>query len=276
MSEGMTSMTRVENLSAWLLRRRRASSTRRASCRLSRFAWMAAAANLVLVLTGCGPSTRELDVFIHDYEAIVSAADYHVVPPDTIEVSSAQAPEIDGEVQSIRQDGKVSLRLLGEVKVAGLTPLEIARKLESLLSKYYVNPKVSVRVAANASKRIFVFGQVAAPGAHRYTGRDTLLTVLAAARPTWLAWTAQTKVIRPSHDKERRVAVTIDADRLMKHGDLEHNFLLQEGDIIYVPPTPTAWLGLRLQEMLFPMTSATSTINEPNNMQNAVDLYGQP
>src|SRR5690606_24323074 len=127
----------------------------------------------------------------------VSAAEYRVAPPDTIMISCAQAPEIDGEVQRIRTDGKIGLRLLGEVKMAGLTTAEAADKLERMLSRYYTNPSVNVRVTDQRSKFFYVFGQVQAAGPQYYTGRDTLLHALAMAQPTFLGWMSQVKVVRP-------------------------------------------------------------------------------
>lgn len=224
--------------------------------------WIVGAA-IVLMASGCGPNDREINAFVHHWEASVSGTDYVVQPPDVIEFSSPHAPEIDGEVQEIRHDGKVTLRLVGQVKVAGLTPIEIARKVESLLSKYYMNPTVSVKLVTKDSKRIYVFGQVARVGGLPYTGRDTVLNVLAKSQPTFLAWTSQIKVVHPSHEGKKRHVVTVNADKMMQQGDLEKNFLLQEGDIVFVPPTPLAWLGLRMQELLFPIQPAAQTIMAP-------------
>lgn len=217
----------------------------------------------IAIVTGCGPSDREIDSFVRSWEASVSAADYQVQPPDSLEISSAQAREIDGEVQTVRQDGKITLRLLGDVKVAGMTPVEISRKLESLLQRYYVEPQVNVRLRGANSKRYYVFGQVGREGAYPCTGRDTLLAALATAQPTFIAKKSSIKVIRPSHDDAKRHVMTIDAERIMKKGRLEENVLLQDGDIVYVPPTPMGWVGLRFSELLYPVQPVASVAFMP-------------
>ncbi len=224
-------------------------------------------------IAGCAPSNQEINAFIHDHEASVSGTEYIVQPPDVIEISAAQAPEIDGEVQEIGHDGKITLRLLGQVKVAGMTPVGIARKLESLLGKYYTNPAVNVRLAKKLSKRVYVFGQVNAPGSYKYTGRDTVLSLLAKAAPTFLAWKSEIKVIHPSHEGEKRHVLKINADQMMQQGDLALNVLLEEGDIIYVPPTPLAWVGLRLQEVLFPLQPVASLVNQPGSMKRNYEEF---
>lgn len=222
---------------------------------------------------GCGPKVDDMRHFLRAHEHRVSGAEYRVAPPDVLEISSAQAPEIDGEVQSIRSDGKIGLRLLGEIKVAGLTTQEIANKLETLLSRYYVRPQVSVRVAYYRSKYVYVLGQVHTPGPYPYTGRDTLLHVLARAQPTYLAWTARIKVLRPSPEAGERHEIIVDTDRLTQEGDTAKNILLQEGDVVYVPPTPLAWAGLRLRELLFPVTPVAQTLIAPAAVKASYDVY---
>ena len=212
---------------------------------------------------GCSSGDQEVNAFLHEWEASVSASEYRVQPPDELEISSSHAPELDGEKQIVRLDGKISLRLLGDIKVAGLTPTEIARKLESLLEKYYLEPKVNIRVSSQASKTYYVFGQVGRPGAYQYTGRDTLLHALAISQPNFLAWRSQVKVIHPSHKDEERHVMTVDVDRIMNLGRLEQNVLLQEGDIVYVPATPMAWVGLRMRELLWPVTPVLGAAETP-------------
>ena len=231
---------------------------------------------LALVATGCGERDVNMSAFIHDHEAQVSASDYRVQPPDSIEISAAAAPELDGEVQFVRQDGKVSLRLVGEVEVAGLTPVEISRKLESLLAAYYRDPKVSVRLGNAQSKKYYVFGQVGSRGAHHYSGRDTVLSAVSAANPSPIACLDLVKIIRPSHDPAKRVEMTVDCNRMLKHGELEQNVYLQEGDIVYVPPTVLGWIGLRFGELLFPVQPAAQTIALPPQSRSSVAAYGDP
>jgi polysaccharide export outer membrane protein len=203
----------------------------------------------------------------------VSSGEYRVTPPDAIAISATLADEIDGVVRQVRTDGKISLRLLGEVKVAGLTPKEIAAKLESMLSRYYVGAKVSVQVARYRSKTYYVFGQVSRPGAQAYTGRDTLLKALAAAHPTFLAWKSKIRVTRPSPEPGQQSQFIVDLDRMVQSGDTSQNVLLGEGDIVYVPPTPLAWMGLRLREVLYPIGPAVAVATDPAEIVNAPDEY---
>ncbi|MCA9254282.1 MAG: polysaccharide biosynthesis/export family protein [Phycisphaerales bacterium] len=226
-----------------------------------------------IVGTGCGPSDAEINAFVHDYEADVTGGEYIVQPPDVMEITSPNCPEVDGESVTVNADGKITLKLVGDVKVAGMTPVEIARKLEANLQRYYQRPVVSVRMTRRDSKRIYVFGEVAGQGPLPYTGRDTVLSVLGEVRPTFAAWADRVHVIRPSHEDGKRHVIIVNANDIMKRGRLDKNFHLLEGDILYVPPTPLAYVGQKFQELLQPMQPAAQAYIAPGYALNSGDTY---
>lgn len=223
---------------------------------------------------GCAkPNYAAIRQFVPAHDQDVAATNYRIEPPDVIEITSPSAPELHGETQMIRQDGKVSLKLVGEVKVSGMTPRETEAKIEELLARYYVDPKVQVQVVARASKRIFIFSEVASSGAIPFTGRDTLLDVLSRCNLTSGAWRARVKVVRPSPTHGEEQEIEVDADKLLQKGDLRQNFLLQEGDIIVIPPTPLAWVGLRLHELFSPFEPAVSAYTGGATLMSTPDAY---
>ncbi len=239
----------------------------------TRYVGLAILAGVGIAASGCGPNHEDLKVFLKAHEHKVSASEYRLTPPDVVMISAPGCPEVDGDTQLVRTDGMISLRLLGEVRVVGLTPSEIAAKLERLLKRYYHDPKVHVRVGGYNSKKYYVLGQVDGAGPRPYTGRDTLMEALAKAKPTFLAWRSQIKVIRPSADKRKKHVITVDLDDMVKKGDMRMNFLLQEGDIVYVPETPLAWVGLRIRELLYPVGPVMSAYTAPARALDAYDTY---
>lgn len=221
---------------------------------------------------GCATKHDQLVAFLRSHDTEVSTGHYVVRPPDAITIHAPCADEIDGVTQGLRADGKVVLRLLGEVEVAGLTTEEIAEKLEAQLSRYYVEPEVVVAVSSYRSQFYYVFGQVMMPGPKPYTGRDTLLMALAEAQPNFLAWRSQIRVVRPSAEGDAR-KIVVDLDHILATGDASQNVLLQEGDIIEVPPTPLAWLGLRVRELLYPLEPALRAYDVPTDAIRSTDTY---
>lgn len=240
--------------------------------RLPTRAWLAAVL-LIVWTTGCATTHENLVAFLRANDASISTGHYTVNPPDTLAFHAPGAGEIDGVIQRVRPDGKVALRLLGEVQVAGLTTQEIAEKLRAQLSRYYIEPEVVVEVAGYRSQQYYVFGEVSSPGPKPYTGRDTLLKALAKAAPTFLAWRSQIRVVRPDPDGGASKIIVIDLDKMVHTGNTEQNVLLQPGDIIEVPPTPLAWVGLRVRELLYPVSPALRAWSNPVQAMDTYDEY---
>ena len=229
------------------------------------FAGVALIAFLVS-LVGCFSSNpADIAVFSKPVQVTVTADSYVLQPPDRIEIYCSKVPEVHMQQQQIRPDGKVMFEALGEIHAAGKTPKELADLMKEKIMLLYAltgdNP-VDVRIVAYKSKVYYVLGMVYFQGPQEATGRDTVLTALAKARPTTLAWVERVQVIRPSADKKVKPKIfEFNYDKMIAHGDTSKNVLLQEGDIVYVPPTVLAAIGLKMEELLSPIGRAFSTVN---------------
>lgn len=224
------------------------------------------------LIGGCAPRRADMLHFLRQHEHKVSAIEYRVGVPDILGISAPRVLEIDGVVQRIQPDGKINLRLLGEVSVAGMTAREIAAKLQVLLSRFYVDPKVNVRVVGYASKKYYVQGQ-AQSGPRIYTGRDTLLDAVVTSGVSFLSWTSKVKVVRPAHGDTPVRHMTVNVDRMIKKGEWDQNILLEPDDIVYIPATPLAWIGLRLRELIYPVDPLVEAYTAPAQIMYADDYY---
>lgn len=215
----------------------------------------------VSLIAGCFSSNPEdIRAFVKPYEVDVTAENYTFQPPDEVEIHCADVPQIDMQRQRIRPDGKISFEALGEIEVAGKTPREVAVILEEKVAQLYALPgdnPIDVRVAAYASKLYYIVGQVARPGPRTYTGRDSVVTALIDAQPNPMAWEKRVQVVRPSAtEDERPMIFEVNYTRIVKHGDTTKNVLLEEGDIVFVPPTILASIGLLIEEFISPVARA--------------------
>ncbi len=219
---------------------------------------------LTISITGCFSSNPDdIKAFVMPHKVDVTTDAYIMQPPDEIEVHSSNVPEIDLQTQQIRPDGKISFENFGEIEAAGKTPAQVANILRAKVLELYQlegDHPVDIRVVAFRSKRYYVFGQVNAPGAQVYSGRDTVMGAMAlAGGPTVLAWVERIQVIRPSHDENVKARIfEINFDRMSAHGEASGDVLLQEGDVIYVPPTILAAAALKIEEFIRPVARAFS------------------
>ncbi|MBM4029655.1 MAG: hypothetical protein FJ280_30290, partial [Planctomycetes bacterium] len=194
------------------------------------------------LLTGCFSSNpKDIQAWVKPYEVNVTAERYLVQPPDELELRCAQVPEVNMQRQRVRPDGKISFEVLGEFEVAGKTPAEIGQLVGQRVKELYTLPgdnAVDVRIAIFASKAYYVMGMVNRPGPRNYTGRDSVLRALTDAQPNVMAWDKRVQVIRPAGQEDVDPFIfEVNYDRMIVHGDTTKDVLLQEGDIVYVPPT---------------------------------------
>ena len=237
-------------------------------------------------LSGCYHSER-LKAFLMEPRKPISGTEYRVLPPDTIAVTSVHVPEISGVKTQVRPDGKVNLPLIGEVDVANKTPKEIEAEINKASNAFYEQVDSTVEVVVYRSQRYYVYGQVIAAGAKPWTGRDTLLDVLAEAKPTTLAWPERVIVVRgdepqvggwvatqpaksykstginPLPKGQHRRTMVINLMAMVEEGDMANNILLLPNDVVYVQPNPLARIGLAIQMVLFPIRPAVETVTLP-------------
>lgn len=221
--------------------------------------------------TGCQhglPSTPNAEgpngVFHRATEHDSSGAEYVIDPPDDIVIKAQNIKEIDNVKQTVRADGKISLNLLGEVKVAGLTPRQVQEELTKVAAKYYTNPDIKIEVAAQ-SKFYMVFGR----GANiqkkvPYTGNDNVIKALAEVGLSDHIWPQQVWVVRPGRDGQAPARAVVDFKKMAETGDLSQNYALQQGDIINLPDSPLSYFEFKTGQVLSPISGgaglATSTV----------------
>ncbi|HTG58741.1 MAG TPA: polysaccharide biosynthesis/export family protein, partial [Terriglobia bacterium] len=108
-------------------------------------------------------------------------ADYVIGPEDILTLSVMNVPELTETVR-VENDGTIPVRLLGHVKAAGLTTLQLRTGLEKQWGETYLeDPKVSVFIREFHAQPISVIGAVAKPGLYQLTGPRTLIEVISMA-----------------------------------------------------------------------------------------------
>jgi polysaccharide export outer membrane protein len=224
----------------------------------------------IVSLTGCFKADEEnLKAFTYPTDAKVTMDSYEILPPDQVTVICSSVPELQGhttsvgQTQTIRPDGVISFERVGEILVAGKTPRQVAELIAERVSSMYKlagdNP-IEVRVN-NQSHFYYMVGMIQYPGAKFFSGRETTLSALTKAVPTNYAWKDQIQVIRPTKPTEPSKVFRLDYRELVEQGDMHKNVLLQEGDIIYVPPTILASIGLTISEIVSPILQSASAVS---------------
>lgn len=103
-------------------------------------------------------------------------------PGDVIDLSVFHVPELVLKVR-VDQDGYVSLPLLGDLKLAGLTVGDAQRLIarELVQRQMVIKPEVSLFIEEYATQGITVYGEVATPGIYPLMGPHRLFDAISAA-----------------------------------------------------------------------------------------------
>ncbi len=233
----------------------------------TRLVKMVLAAGVVVGLMGCSSGEKILDInrrltSLEQVSKREPDAIYVVEPPDVIQVEFITDASLTRQVQ-VRSDGYVTLPHVEDVKVVGLTPVEIRRLLEGLYEKYYKEPRILVTVTGYNSKHLYVYGEVGRQGEVPYTGRQTVSSVIGeVGGVTRRAATGRVEVIRGDPDKPEKFRV--DLDELLFEGHTRWDVSLAENDVIRVPPTYLAWVGYQIEAVLFPFRSILGAVASTN------------
>jgi len=165
-------------------------------------------------------------------EIAPDSGSYVIGPEDVLYIHVWREETLTRSVP-VRMDGKISLPLIDEIYVAGLTPLKLKEVLVERYKKFIDNPNVFVMVMEANSAKVFVSGQVTNSGVIRLKSETTLAQVIALAGG-FTGWANQRKIliIRKVDGKEKRMTVNY---RKILNGDLSSNIIVKPGDTIIVP-----------------------------------------
>ncbi len=161
-------------------------------------------------------------------------ATYIIGEADVLRINVWKQPEISQLSVVVRPDGMVSVPLVGEIKVSGMTPAQIERTLISELRQYVNEPRVTVTVTEVGSKNVYVTGEVHHPGAYPLVGPlDVLQLIAKAGDVTPYAHRRSVFVLREVNGKKEKVPVNY--SRIVHGKNPEQNINLQPGDTVVVP-----------------------------------------
>ena len=106
---------------------------------------------------------------------------YRIGPGDIIDIRVWREDQVTRDGLLVRPDGYISLPLVDDVKAAGMTPMELKKRLTEALGQYLAKPRVYVVVKEPNSHSVSVLGNVIKPGQYNMTKPTNVLQALAMA-----------------------------------------------------------------------------------------------
>ncbi|MBL4771105.1 MAG: polysaccharide biosynthesis/export family protein [Planctomycetes bacterium] len=188
---------------------------------------------LLALLSGfCGSCRSASNGHLH---LQARAADDVIAPGDTVSVVDTLRPETVMASARINRDGKMEFPGLGMIQVTGMSRFELHEQLRELYAPVYGNTKLNVDIV-QPNARFYVYGEVTRPGRYKLTrGLTALEGTMNAGPDESYADLRVVRLIRGGSEISKTTKLNI---RKMARGNLSFNVALQDGDILYVPPTP--------------------------------------
>jgi polysaccharide biosynthesis/export protein len=160
--------------------------------------------------------------------------DYIIGPSDVLAIDVWKDAELTRSV-TVRPDGKISLPLVGELEVSGLTALTVQHLIAQRLTEYITNPQVTVIVQEVKSQTYVIVGKVTKPGSYELGKPTTVLEALAMAGGfVEFAKVSKINIIRRK-DGGPMETLHFDYKKALKGENPEQNVKLRNGDTIVVP-----------------------------------------
>jgi polysaccharide biosynthesis/export protein len=174
------------------------------------------------------------------------------------DVVAAQQPPIGF---SVDQEGLIQFPFAGPLKVAGLTEEQARSLLATRLAKYIRKPKVTLRVQAYRSKRVYVDGEVKTPGLQAIN--DIPMTLMEAINRSGgiLPTGDQSQIIVNRGGKNYQINLL----QLVQRGVNPAKIMLKDGDVVRVRSRDESKVfvsGEVVSPRALPMHNGRLTLNE--------------
>jgi polysaccharide biosynthesis/export protein len=161
--------------------------------------------------------------------APVDSSTYKVGPGDILNIDVWHEPQFTG-VYTVHSDGKITLKLVGELDAGDKTPNAIQEVVKAALGKYVLNPLVTVTVQEVISKKYYLDGMANRPGEYALVTPTTIFEAISKAGG--LQEFANTRKIYVLRGDKR---IPFNYKDVIHGKHMEQNIKLEPGDHIVIP-----------------------------------------
>lgn len=156
---------------------------------------------------------------------------YRIGVEDELQISVWREPELSSQVV-VRPDGKITLPLINDIVVTGLTTDELQTLLAQKLKTFVNEPQVTVTVRNIRSRKVYIVGQALRQGSFPLNGTKTVLELIAEAGGlNAFAKSGSIYVLRTIDGKKTKIPF----DYKKAISGKSENVVLMPGDVLVIP-----------------------------------------
>jgi len=173
-------------------------------------------------------------------DGVVPELEYRIRTGDDLDIKFFYTKELNESV-TVRPDGFITLQLLDDLKVAGLTPDELDKQLTEKYAAHLKEPTISVIVRSFKGFRAYVGGEVAVPQVVPLEGGMSVMQAIYRVGGTLPTANMASIILIRKGDKGQPVPYHLDlSDEAVAQARPDLQVALTPSDVIYVPRSPIA------------------------------------
>jgi polysaccharide export outer membrane protein len=166
---------------------------------------------------------------------ITPPADYVIGEGDVLNVVYWRDKDGMTGDYAVRPDGKITLPLLNDIDVRGLTPDQLRQKLTKASGAILEDPTITVGVRAINSRKVFIVGGIAKPGPYDLLTPLNVMSLITMAGGL-KEWTSGKNILIVREEGGGKTnTFYFNFQDFQKGKDLRKNIPLKPGDQIVVP-----------------------------------------
>lgn len=190
--------------------------------------------SLLLLVAAAGLAFGQLSSSVSDSDV------YRLYPRDLIKFGVYGEPDLSTSLR-IAGNGNISVPLLGEIKVVGLTLSEAEKLIQEkyISEQILIRPQVAIQVQEYSKKEILVLGQAGRQGKIELPAESSSLSIVeaitAAGGFSRIGKGDSVRVTRKNPTTGVEEVFVVDAERLISGKGGNEMFYVLPGDVIFVP-----------------------------------------
>lgn len=191
------------------------------------------------------PITAETPVSTVESE-LGPPADYVIGPGDILSFQSFDDPALSREQVIVLYDGKITLPLIPDINVDGMTREQAEAAVRTAYEKVFRDPQLAINVRGPQSKFYYVLGDIVRPSRYPYESRVSVLEAINTAgglritqRSGGESFAATTATLSKAFiirtGRGPREVIELDLRGLTNKGPHASETMVHPGDVVYIP-----------------------------------------
>ena len=164
---------------------------------------------------------------------------YVIGAGDSFNIFVYSEPELNIKGTRVKQDGSLTLQLIGDVNIIGLSINDAMEKIAQKYKRYLINPIVTLVPSQFRSKSFTILGKVSDPGTYEIRSNTKAIDSIAIAKGLSIGIfennTIELADLEHAFIRRDDKVLPVNFIELVRKGNPLHNIPLMDKDYVYIP-----------------------------------------